>query len=386
MPCVLPIVSLKLFGLIKISQKGPREIWQHNIMYSMGVLSSFAALAVIISILQAAGQELGWGLHLQSPSFVLFMTLLCFLFALNLFGIYEWRLPNWLGRQSHEEDPYALHGAFSNGVLSTLLSTPCTAPFLGQALAFAFVSPFPVILCLFLGIGFGLSAPFLILGFFPQWLSYLPRPGHWMDYLKKIMGLLLLITVCWLFDILTKLTSSDDLTLIHLVAFVFVFFTVYIWSWRVQLLKYIFLGISLLFFSWIFFYYHARQSSITAVSPGTGSVSKDHHWQTWSEETLNLYRQQRKKVFMDFTAAWCLTCKVNEKLVLSRLDFLELAKKHQVELLLGDWTNKNEQITKWLKQHGVVGVPAYFYQNEEGRVTFLGELLTLDKIKKQFEE
>jgi thiol:disulfide interchange protein len=378
MPCVLPMVSLKLFGLIKLSQKTPQEIWHHNFLYSAGILSTFSIMAISISLLQSAGQEVGWGLHLQSPSFVLVMLLICFILSLNLFGLYEFRLPQWVSKVTTTEKESSWE-AFGSGVLSTILSTPCTAPFLGSALAVAFVSPFPVILCLFLGIGLGLSTPFLLIGAFPHLINYLPKPGLWMDSLKKIMGFFLLLTVCWLFDVLSKLTVGQDLLLPHLAFFLCVFFSFYIHHWKSRLLRLGFLMTNIFILISLFMMYSSPVSSLTSTK------TTQQGWSEWSVEKLSDYKNKRQKVFMDFTAAWCLTCKVNEKLVLSKKEFHDLARDHKVELLLADWTNKDLRITKWLKEHGVSGVPAYFYQDEEGAVHFLGEVLTMNKLKEYFQ-
>ena len=226
MPCVLPVISLKLFGLIKSSQTTRKEIFRHNIFYSLGVVVSFWALAAVILILKNSGESLGWGFQLQSPSFVAIVILILFIFALNLFGLFEFRVPgaSKLGGVQLKE---GATGDFFNGVLATILSTPCSAPFLGAALTYAFTSEGVITFTIFTFMATGLAFPFLIIAFFPSTINWLPKPGMWMDHLKKFLGLALLLTVVWLFDVFISLVDGSDAIIYFNTTLVFTFFWIY---------------------------------------------------------------------------------------------------------------------------------------------------------------
>lgn len=375
MPCVLPVISLKLFGLIRHRNYTRKQLLNHNFSYTAGVIATFMALALVIAGLKATGEEVGWGFQLQSPAFILVMMLVLFILSLNLFGLFEFKTPggNRLGN-AQTEDGFV--GDFFSGVLTTILSTPCSAPFLGTALTFAFTADYFTIFIMFFFIGLGLAFPFLLTALFPATLSIFPKPGIWMEKLKFFLGLSLLVTVVWLYDVFVSLVDFDLI------------------SWR----------LNLLFTLWFFAFFFAQRISrnkillslffilptgmtVLAINhlelkPTTAeSVSKESTWKPWSEARLS--EEKGKLVFMDFTAEWCLTCKVNKKLVLETDGFEELAKKYEVVLLRADWTKRDDKITQYLKRYGAVGVPAYFIQKKNGDIVFLGETLSLSKIEKE---
>ncbi len=375
MPCVLPVISLKLFGLIKHRNLPQRKILSHNLSYTAGVISTFMVLAGVIALLKAGGEEFGWGFQLQSPAFILIMMLILFILSLNLFGLFEFRTPGG-AKFGSQEIKEGVSGDFFSGILTTILSTPCSAPFLGTALTFAFTTSTFNIFLMFFFIGFGLAFPFLLTAIFPATLSIFPRPGAWMEKLKYFLGLSLVITVIWLYDVFVSLVNFDVI------------------SWK----------LNLLFGLWFFAFFFAQKISrsrplqflvfafplvltVMAIQNlemkpaiDTQTVKKDSLWAPWSESKLQA--EKGKLVFMDFTAEWCLTCKVNKKLVLETDGFNELAKKYEVVLVRADWTRRDDNITQFLKRFNIVGVPAYFVQKPNGEIVSLGETISLSKIEK----
>lgn len=376
MPCVLPVISIKLFGLIKHQNLSQKKILAHNLSYTAGVLSTFMALGVVIAGIKATGEEIGWGFQLQSPAFILIMMLILFILSLNLFGLFEFITPGGskLGSQGVKD---GLSGDFFSGILTTILSTPCSAPFLGTALTFAFTTSTFNIFLMFFFIGLGLAFPFLMTAAFPKSLKVFPRPGAWMEKLKYFLGLSLLVTVIWLYDVFVSLVNFELV------------------SWR----------FNLLFAMWFFAFFFAQKISrsrpkqfiifaiplvmtVLAIqnlelrpTDSSAAVHTETEWKKWSEEALN--DQKGKLIFMDFTAQWCLTCKVNKKLVLETESFKKLAEKHDMLLMRADWTKRDDNITQFLKRYDVVGVPAYFIQKPDGSIIHLGETLSIGKIEEK---
>ncbi|MBT3984068.1 MAG: hypothetical protein HOE90_22120 [Bacteriovoracaceae bacterium] len=378
MPCVLPIISLKLFGLLAHSAESKTRILRHNLTYSAGVISTFLLLAGLVLILQRLGEQVGWGFQMQSISFVGAMIMVLFLMALNLFGLFEFGTPGGktLGGAKLKG---GFKGDFLTGVLSTILSTPCSAPFLGTALTFAFTSPPHIIFLMFFFIGLGLSFPFLATGFFPGCLKLLPKPGLWMENLKKFLGLTILLTLIWLFDVFISL-SPTSMAMNHLTgALIFIFFAIFFHQkmskskmWKSI---YYFLSIAMI----VGFIYHSQdQAPAPSINQATMTPG-ELPWMPWSREKMKSLKGEL--VFINFTAKWCFTCKVNEKFVLHSDDFKNLIDKYQLKLLLGDWTKRDDRIGSFLKENSLVGVPAYFIQKKNGELISLGETISISKIE-----
>lgn len=379
MPCVLPVISIKLFGLIKTSQESKKEIFKHNMFYSLGVLVSFWVLAAVILILKNSGESLGWGFQLQSPTFVFIVIIILFVFAINLFGLFEFRLPGASklgGIQLKEGAP----ADFFNGILATILSTPCSAPFLGAALTYAFTAESYVTVIVFTFMALGLAFPFLVIAFFPNTIKWLPKPGMWMDHLKKFLGLALLLTIVWLFDVFSALVEYSGTILWFNTTLVLLFFWIYFTNKiaKKNAWKFIFLIPVFFFFFKTIQTFPGPESSSMVSSTGKTSAH-GLEWDSWSREKMKEYQGQY--VFMDFTAKWCFTCKVNEKLVINTDSFREVIKEKKMKLLLGDWTKKDPRITEFLKENGLVGVPAYFVLKPNGELVNLGETITVKKFK-----
>lgn len=378
MPCVLPVISIKLFGLIKYKNESRQRILKHNLFYTLGILSTFIVFALIILGLKSIGTQVGWGFQLQSPNFIAIMAIVLFIFALNLFGLFEFSTPGGkkLGNLQTED---GFTGDFLGGVLATILSTPCSAPFLGTALTFAFTSPSSVIFLIFLMIGIGLAFPFILTGFFPALVSFLPKPGNWMNTIKKILGLTLILTLIWLLDVYNALIDGSANLIKLTTLLVFIFAGVFILKKEKTLA-----GISFLISIGLFISI-ASTTVISSKDDQTAlirdKVSRGLNWEAWSTEKMNDYKTNQQAVFIDFTAKWCFTCKINEKLVLDTEEFKKFAIENNLKLLIGDWTKRDEVIASFLRSNGLVGVPAYFVQKADGTLINLGETVTIDRIR-----
>ncbi|MFA6237640.1 MAG: thioredoxin family protein [Bacteriovorax sp.] len=379
MPCVLPVISLKLFGLVKYKNETHQRILKHNFFYTLGILSTFIALAFIVLAFKSIGTQVGWGFQLQSPNFTAIMIIVIFIFALNMFGMFEFSTPGGkkLGNIQTEE---GFSGDFLSGVLATILSTPCSAPFLGTALTFAFTSTTSSIFLVFIMIGLGLASPFILTGFFPSLVSFLPRPGNWMNTVKKILGITLLLTVIWLFDVYNALVDGSVHMTKLATALVFILMGFSIikkkdkWMGMVSFLIALGLFVNL-----------STSTLISSKDEQTALIrdkkAKGLNWEAWSFEKMQEHKTNRELVFIDFTAKWCFTCKVNERLVLDTAAFRSFVAENDIKLLIGDWTKRDELIGSFLRQNGLVGVPAYFIQKKDGTLVNLGETVTIARIK-----
>ena len=390
MPCVLPVISLKIFGFIQQAGQSRQKILRGGIAFAVGIFAWFIALAVLLIALKGAGGDVTWGgFQFTSPYFVLVLSVIVLVFALNLFGVFEISLPQSVTRSllstSERRD---LLGSFFQGVFATVLATPCTAPFLGTALGFAFTQSPAIILAIFIAIAAGMSAPYLLLSAQPAWLRFLPRPGPWMLHVKQFMGFLLLATLLFLLYVLGAqrglegaIWASCFLLVISIACWmkgVFVVPTASVATRTVMLV----LVLLLVLGSGVYFIGDKFQS--TKIASTDSQIRGD--WQPFTPERLQTELEQGRTVFVDFTAAWCLTCKFNEANVLEAQDVREAFQRHGIVKLKADWTNGDPVITKLLQHFGRPGVPLYVLypaKNEEPIV--FPELLTksmlLDKLE-----
>ena len=375
MPCVLPVIALKVFGLVKIAGDQPQKIKRLGWFFSLGILASFVALAVLVIVLQAAGQQVGWGFQFQEPLFVITMSAVVFAFGLNLFGVYEIQLPGAavagvsrvLARQEGGGRGYA--ASFSEGVFATILATPCTAPFLGTALGFAFAQHAWIILLIFTCVALGMALPYLILTTRPAWLKFLPKPGEWMVTAKQFMGFLMMATLIWLLYVLGRqlgmeavIWTSAFLLVIGIACWLIGRFAtltatrkLFAATWSIAM---ILVGAGY----WIFLESALDVRSVIAgvpAVPQSFSASGGIQWKPFSLATLESDLKQNRTVFIDFTADWCLTCKVNERTVMSDNSVIEKFKTVNAVAVRADWTNRNPDITRLLAKFGRSGVPLY---------------------------
>lgn len=377
MPCVFPILSIKLLSLLKLSEAHPREVRSQNFAYVAGVLVSFIAIAVVLSLLRSAGTLVGWGFQLQSPLFLSLLVWLFFVLSLNLFGAFELDFFD-TGVGGHLTRLKGGWGSFFTGVLAVIVASPCTGPFMGVALGFGVAQPTPILIGIFLALGLGLSFPYLVFAVFPAFVRILPRPGMWMIRVKQVMAFPLLLTDVWLLWVLGQMRNMNvvAVALFGCVMLAFAFWLASqrhrTWARRFTLVA-LCLGATYIYFN---------DQTPVPVSSAEAAL-----WKPYSPTLLESLRGQR--VFVNMTADWCLTCKVNERLVFSQPEVLNLLKEKQVTLIKGDWTERNEDITLFLNRFDRVGVPFYVLyspQHQSGQP--LPEVITkssfIDWVNKEF--
>jgi thiol:disulfide interchange protein DsbD len=363
MPCVLPVISLKVLGFVRQGGEDRGRIARLGLTFAAGVLASFAALGGAVIALDALGAQVGWGFQFQEPRFVILMAAVVFAFGLSLFGVYEIRLP---GRAATGLDALARRegygGAFMNGVLATALATPCTAPFLGTALGFAFAQPPAWIMAFFLTIGAGLAAPYVALSLHPAWLRRLPKPGAWMDTFKQAMGLLLMATLVWLLWVLGRQTGAEGIAaaLAFLLALGTGCWLMGMSGRRGGLRALAALALALGGY-WFFPERHLRVGGAAPPAQSSGASQSDGGiaWEPFDVRRVEELAAQGRMVFIDFTADWCTTCKVNEKLALETEAVRAAFARHRVAAVKADWTRRDPAIGAVLAQFGRSGVPLY---------------------------
>jgi len=327
MPCVLPVLSIKVLHLIE-RHPDKKKAFRHSLIYSLGILVSVWALALLLFILKSAGQFAGWGFQFQSPVFVIAVALILFVLALNLFGVFEFSIPS-IGGLSTRQVGY--QASFISGVITTIVASPCTAPFMGTALTVAISQPNIVGFGIFTSLGLGLALPFVILSAFPFLLSFVPKPGAWMIHLKRVLGFILLACVIWLL--------------------------------------------------WVF-----------GIQAGLGDLSKFYKptntidWQGYSSEAVSQARQTGHGVFIDFTADWCINCQVNDRLILQNFAVVKAFKDQGIIAFKGDWTKYDPTITKALASFGRDSIPVYvYYPSGSDAPDILPQLITPKSILERIE-
>ncbi|MDE1175440.1 MAG: thioredoxin family protein [Edaphobacter sp.] len=364
MPCVFPVLFLKGLSLVQSSNEERGRIRQHGLVYALGILVSFWAIVAALLIVRAGGSEAGWGFQLQSPTFLTILASGIFLFALSLAGLFDIGLSlTSVGGELAQKQGYA--GSFFTGVLATVVATPCTAPFMGAAIGFAISQPAWITFAVFTALAAGLAAPYLLLSFQPSWTKLLPKPGAWMEIFKQVTAVIFFATVIWLAYVYGSLFPTGGV-------------------YRMALLLTCFLLLTVA--GWVLGRWPARwSSSIAALLIGAVALSvplyqpKDTTlvWQPYTQQALDQARAAGHPVFIDFTAAWCLSCQVNERVVLKSSDVQKEFRDKNVTLLRADWTQYDAEITKQLASVGRSGVPTYvIYPMGSKPADVLPELLT----------
>jgi thiol:disulfide interchange protein DsbD len=365
MPCVLPVIALKILGFVSQSREHPGRVRKLGILYTLGVIASFLVLAGIVIGVQAAGKKAGWGMQFSNPQFIVVLTVIVTLVALNLFGVFEVTLSG--GAMSAAGQAASRHGsagAFMNGVLATALATPCTAPFLGVSLGFAFSQPAPTIVLFFMTIALGLALPYLLLSFQPQWLKFLPKPGAWMERFKVAMGFPTLATAVWLFSLTTTFYGERSWWLG--VFLVFVGAAVWTFGTFVQhgrknrgFAVAVVAGLLASGYAW------ALDSKLRWRSPESGSTTSSevshapegYQWGRWTSQAVADARTAGRPVVVDFTAKWCLTCNAQVKPAFESKAVVEKLKELNAVALVADYTLYPPEITAELERFGRSGVP-----------------------------
>ncbi len=380
MPCVFPVIGIKILGFVNQSGNDRKKITLHGLVFASGVLVSFWTLAGVLLVLRAGGSQLGWGFQLQSPAFVFGMAVFMLIFALNMSGLFEVGLSaTGVGGTLQMKDGYG--GSFFTGALATLVATPCSAPFLAPALGAALSLSAVESLLIFTAIAIGLATPYLLLSIFPQAIKLLPRPGAWMETFKQFMAFPLYATVGWLLWVLAGQTKDDDNALL-LIAFGFVLVAMATWVYG------------------RFGQAHGKPSrqwfgriaaaALFATGLATGwpkgtsdATTTDYQvtWEKWSPEAITAAQQAGNFVYVDFTARWCATCQTNKAAIFHNDALLAEFGKRHVVLLRGDWTNKDPKITAELARWNRSAVPFnLIYAPSKPEPVILPELLTAGKV------
>ncbi|MCD7097888.1 protein-disulfide reductase DsbD [Stenotrophomonas sp. MMGLT7] len=354
MPCVLPILSLKVLGLAQSGESRERAR-SHAIWYTLGVLVAFAAIGALVIALRAAGQAAGWGFQLQQPWFVAALVYLMFAVGLSLSGVFMFTLGSRLGGLGQMlASRRGLAGDFLTGALACVVASPCIAPFMGPALAYAFTAPPLLAMLVFLALGLGLALPFLLVGFVPGLARRLPRPGAWMETLKQVLAFPMYLTATWLLWVLGKQRGVDALGLV-LVGLPL--FALGLWwfersRWQSRRLG-MALGAALALLAL------APVWGVTRLHPPAAGNERSEGAVAYSPQLLDRLRADDRVVFVNMTADWCVTCKANERNVLGRAAFRDALKQVDAVYMQGDWTNVDPRISAFLEEHKAVGVPLY---------------------------
>jgi thiol:disulfide interchange protein DsbD len=381
MPCVFPVLSMKAAALAGHAHE-PRTARLHGLAFLAGVLTTFLALAAALIAARAAGETAGWGFQLQSPPVIAALALLMLLVALNLSGVFHLGT-SVQGAGAGLAGRSGMAGAFFTGVLAVVVAAPCTAPFMAAAMGYAVVQPAIPALAIFAALGLGLAAPFVLVSFTPALLRRLPRPGPWMETLQRLLAFPMYATAAWLVWIFARQTGVANLAELFAAA------------WLVALAAWLFgrsqrSGRPLPF----------RLASAAAVvlvaawlgvaalgPPGAQAESATLDEQAYTPERLEALRAEQRPVFVNFTADWCVTCKVNERVALSSAEVSRAFERTGVVYLKGDWTSRDPIIAAALAEHGRAGVPLYLlYAPGAGEPRILPQLLTKSVVIKALEK
>lgn len=387
MPCVLPVLAIKIVSVADLAERDPREVRLHGLAYTAGVLGSMGVLAGLVLSLRFAGHAVGWGFQFQEPLFVAGIAALLVTFALNLFGVFEIELGQ--GRLAAVgQDASGLSRSAFEGLLAVVLATPCTAPFLGTAVGFAFASSGYGIVAIFLAIGVGLASPFLLVSFFPGLARFVPRSGPWMLTLRAGLGFCLLATVIWLLWIVGQ-SGGADAVVAMTAALLFLAFLLWTYG-QMQPMRSPWLGrasaaaIAVLAFASINLIDFERTAQAAALAAGDGEEAAipDDGFAPYSDAAVQAALARGLPAFVVFTADWCLTCKVNEKTVLDRPAVREALARGGYALFVADWTRRDDSIRAKLAEFGRAGVPLYLVYDpaQPARPRVLSELLTQDAV------
>jgi thiol:disulfide interchange protein/DsbC/DsbD-like thiol-disulfide interchange protein len=372
MPCVFPVLSLKALHLAE-GHEDARVQRLQGIAFAAGVVATFVLLAGLLLILRAAGEQLGWGFQLQSPPVVIGLATLFFALGLNLSGVFEFTslvpssAANWTASNAYVD-------ALLSGVLAVVIASPCTAPFMGAALGFALAQPWLLTLLVFVALGLGMALPYALLAWFPGWRRWLPKPGAWMERMKQILAFPLYATVAWLIWVLGA-QMDNDAVVRFLIVLVIVAFA--LWAWRLHRTGTgrawgVAAGIALLS-AGIIVWPLVRGGDLDAPSAVTSAATGP--WHAFTPTAVADLSAGGHAVFIDFTAAWCVTCQVNKRMVLSDPGIREALAKRGVELIRADWTRRDPVITQALAALGRQGVPVYVLYRPGKAPLVLPELL-----------
>ncbi len=378
MPCVFPVLALKAYGFTRLAQEERGRVGPHALAYSGGIIGTMLLLACVVLVVRAGGHSVGWGFQFQEPLFVAAVCGVLVAFALNLFGVFHVGLDG-TALSGKVDNSHGLARSVGEGVLAVVLATPCSAPMMGTAVGFAFAAGTGTVLAIFSALGLGLALPFCVLVMVPGLAKRLPRPGAWMERAKQLLGFALLGTAVWLVWVMGGLAGVDGMA--RLLAFL-VAVGVGAWlyglaqaSGGTQRLMSIVAALAVLVTTGGFALRFDGSGPVAHVSTVSAA-------QPWDEAAVAAALKAGQPVFIDFTADWCLTCKFNERTVLTREEVRSAFSRHQVAFFVADWTRRDARITAMLGAHGRAGVPMYLVISPSApdRPEVLPELLTADTV------
>ena len=351
MPCVFPVISLKVLSFVSMGGSSSQKIRNHALIFTAGVIVSFMLIALVIVLFKQAGNAVGWGFQLQSPLIVGILSMIMVFISLvlitdNSFG----ESLTKLGNIGNSQNGY--YSSFLTGVLAVVVASPCTAPFMGTAIGYALIQPSGETVPIFLSLSFGFSLPYLLLAVNPKLIDFLPKPGNWMVTLKEFFAFPMMATAIWLLWVFS-LQVSQNLVIFLLIGWLLLALNFWIFQKNYKTItKIIFLVVSLV--SMLYFLPSSEDVEIEQ-NQIIGSATQ------WYEGIEDEMRNKNQPYFINFTAAWCITCQSNEITAFSKQDFKNLLKEKNIEYIKADWTNRNDAITKSLKKYGRSGVPFYVY-------------------------
>ncbi len=358
MPCVFPVLSLKVLSLASNSKSSQQEKRLHGLAYTAGVIVAFLILASVLLSLQAGGALIGWGFHLQSPWFISLLIFLFFIMGLSMSGVVEFGT-SIMGVGTELQDKEGYTGSFFTGILASVVASPCTAPFMGAALGFAFTQTASIALTVFVALGLGMALPFLLVSFNPTLSKLLPHPGKWMLTFKQILAFPLYATAVWLLWVLGNQTGTDGMALVIaccvlLAAAAWLYQRRHdiqsaFWRYANALIILLCLAVTI----------GVVRSPLLETQTIASGISEDAAYEAYSDARLAELRSNGQPVFVNMTASWCITCLVNEKVALNSEAVITALAENNITYLKGDWTNNDPEITEVLRRYETSGVPLY---------------------------
>jgi len=371
MPCVFPILSIKILSFVEQSEGSRKKMIQHGLSFSAGVLITFLSIAGLLLVLKSGGESIGWGYQLQSP---LMVTLLIYLFvAIGITFMSNLILGGQLAQLGNFTQGYSdITGSFLTGVLAVIVASPCTAPFMGSAVGIALLQPGFSTVAIFLSLGMGFAAPYLLLSFYPSLLRVLPKPGAWMETMKQFMAFPMWASALWLTWVLSGQVETDTVLMVLLGALL-----IALSLWLLEknqssegFIKWVAVSVATLLLGSALWLAPTDYENTQDKSSSNGD--------SYTPELLEELLANDQPVFLNFTADWCITCKVNEAIVLNQTSIKSALKSKNIVYLKADWTRKDAAIADKLAEYGRTGVPLYLLFSPEGVPTILPELLTED--------
>ncbi len=367
MPCVFPVLSMKALAMANMKDKEEQKIKRSAIAYTLGVVVSFLLLAGLLIALKAGGAQIGWGFQLQNPAMITALAYVVFAIALNLAGYFEFG-GSFAGFGQHWSQKDGTVGAFFTGVLAAVVATPCTAPFMGAAMGYALTQSAIAALAVFLALGIGLALPYLALGFIPAARHILPKPGAWMAVFRQLLSFPMFATAAWLIWVLSQQTGAGQVFM-ALQGFVAIAFALWLNHKKAAQGWWRYIAVGTIGLIGVFLILTLTMPRNEAVHGPDAQIEAAQNWSAFTPQALEEALAGPHPVFVNMTAAWCITCKVNEQVALATEDTLALFAENDIVYFKGDWTNRDAAITEYLETYGRSGVPLYVFYGAPDEAT-----------------